>query len=190
GAESAQYHITAVDPVDLAANSPSVTALPPAYAAGAVDKKTTEGLAAELACVQYGKFAFEARFSRPVKAAFVEFTPAAHERDRVPGPVVGPLTLSPEGDTPRGDLPAVAAAHCRIVAEVEQGLRQEFPAQSVFVQVDKPPSFARVEGVTVTEQPRQARPDEKLPISATVLDDLGVAAVEVEYQVGDGEVKR
>src|SRR5581483_6773436 len=79
---------------------------------------------------------------------------------------------------------------CRIVAEVEQGLRQDFPAQSVLVQVDKPPVFARVDGVLMTAEARQARPDERLPIAASVLDDIGVAVVEVEYQVNGGDVQR
>ena len=74
-AVSDDYHLTAVTPVELAADSPVVTVTPPAYARAAEEVQTVHGLA-DLGALRSSAVRFAFRFTRPAVAASLEWTGA------------------------------------------------------------------------------------------------------------------
>src|SRR5262249_29636331 len=70
-ATTPEHTVTAVDPVQLTADSPTIIVTPPAYAQKTVETKTLNGLG-DFSALQYGTLAFEFRFNRPAQKATLE----------------------------------------------------------------------------------------------------------------------
>src|SRR5262249_37121281 len=71
-ARTPEFTVTAVDQVQLTADSLTITVTPPAYAQKTVETKTLNGLG-DFSAVQYGHLDFEFRFNRPAESATLEF---------------------------------------------------------------------------------------------------------------------
>src|SRR5207302_9819830 len=65
------YQITAIEPAELAADSPTITITPPPYAKSAFDEQTIHGFA-DLTALQHSRIRLNIQFSRPVVAATLE----------------------------------------------------------------------------------------------------------------------
>src|SRR5262245_32816097 len=75
-AAAPEHRVTAVDPVQLTADSPAILITPPAYAQKVVEPKTIVGLG-DFSALQHSKMAFQFRFTRPAQKAILEWTPAS-----------------------------------------------------------------------------------------------------------------
>jgi hypothetical protein len=68
--------VPAIALVELAADSPTITIIPPAYARSVRQEETFHGLV-DLAPLQYSEIRFDFRFTRPAVAAYLEISPAS-----------------------------------------------------------------------------------------------------------------
>jgi hypothetical protein len=175
---SAAYQITAVEPVELAADSPTITVTPPEYARATIETETVHG-GVDLAALQHSRVTFAFRFTRPAGAASLEWKPAK-TRD---GAKVFPLELAAEKQEGRFELAAGTDGTYKVVLEAEHGIRTELEARGLTVKVDQPPAFIRVSG---SEEIKVVRPEEVLPLEVDLADDVGVDLAELEYRVNEG----
>jgi hypothetical protein len=84
-------------------------------------------------------------------------------------------------------IPALMDGKYRLILEAEQNVRTELPGGTIYVQLDQPPSVQRFTGKT---ESRSVLPYERIPFEIGAADDIGVAAIELEYRVNDGETIR
>ena len=183
GSAASDWHAVAVaDPVELTEQSGAEIA-PPAYAAGLVQARTVSGLA-ELDGLQHSTATIRLRFSRPPATAQLDWRPA----DGSPTVVV-PLHLASDNRSGTAAFALRQNGSLRVVLLNETGprkLRTEVPIP-VRVMADAPPRFEQVTGVAA--QPRTVRPGEHVPIGLVAVDDVAVAAAELEYVVGPDDAK-
>jgi hypothetical protein len=171
----------AVEPVELASDSPTITVTPPAYAF-TIEPATVRGLA-DVAALQYSRVRFDCRFTRPATAAVLELTPrAGGQKSDLPQATTYPLILSTDGRSASLELPALADAAYRLVLTTEQGLRSEFGPQALKVYRDEPPVFLQVSG---GDDRKAALPYERIPLAVTLADDIAVERAEIEYHVNN-----
>ena len=181
-----EFTVTAVDPVQLVADSPAIAIAPPAYAQKAVETKTITGLG-DFSALQYSRLTFAFRFDRPAQSATLEWIPAS-ENDR-PDAVKGikhKLDLQEGGTTAHFEASALRHGRFVLTLEAEHGIRTELPPQSLNVLTDKPPAFVKVTGTS--EQMRAVQAYETIPLEVALADDYGVESAVVEYRVNDGEL--
>lgn len=183
-AVSPDYQVTAVEPVDLAAGSPTITITAPEYARKNVDAQTVQGLA-DLTALQHSQIHFDFRFNRPALAAHLEWKPRAGEttKDKDLAATVLPLELSAGGSTAQLNLPAQADGTFTLVLDAEHGIRTELEPRLLTVKVDQPPVFTKVSG---TDELKVIHPYDSLPLEVSVADDVGVDLAEVEYRINNG----
>jgi hypothetical protein len=161
--ESGVCHITAVEPVELHAESPQVTITAPAYANPEVHpKQTVPPLSADLSAFEFGDVRFDCRFTRPAAAARLEVT---RHRDgdgaARPGESWG-LPLALEGDRTRAVfvVPSLSQGvyDLRLTLEAEHGITTVHELRTLTVRADKPPVFVTKPDVAGLK-PVEARPD-------------------------------
>lgn len=186
-ASSPTYEVTAVDPVQLASDSPVITVEPPAYAKQTVETKVLTGLG-DFSALQYGKATFAFRFTRPATAVLLEWAPGVlGSAEEVKG-TTHRLELTDGGTTAKFELPLKEGGRFKLTLEAERGIVTELPGQTIAVNVDRPPAFVKVAGAT--EQLRTVNASDTVPIEMSLADDIAVASAEIEYRVGEGEAKR
>ncbi len=186
--------VPAITPVELAANSPTITVTPPAYARSIKLTETFHGLV-DLTPLQYSEIRFDFRFTRPAVAAYVEFSrdPKGSANTLASGSRPNEsvtrhsLTLSADRQSASLTLPALIDGKYRLILEAAQTVRTELPGGAIHVQVDQPPTVQRFTGKT---EPRSVLPYERIPFEIEATDDIGVACIELEYRVNDGETMR
>ncbi len=184
--------VPAITPVELAADSPTITVTPPIYARSVKQTETFHGLI-DLAPLQYSEIRFDFRFTRPAVAAYLEWTTAsgACQRPGVsnqgPDTLRSPLTLSKDRQAASLTIPALRDGKYRLILEAEQNVRTELPGGTIHVQIDQPPTVQRFTGKA---ESRSVLPYERLPFEIEAADDIGVASIELEYRVNDGETIR
>ncbi|HJT78000.1 MAG TPA: hypothetical protein VJ739_12425, partial [Gemmataceae bacterium] len=179
-AVSATWQVTAVEPVELAAESPTITVTPPEYARATIPAQTLHGMQ-DLSVLQYSRVCLEFRFTRPAAAAVVEWKPGKEKAD-----VLGmtlPVDLTPDRLGGRVELPAAAGASFRVVLKAEHDIATELDPRALAVQVDQPPVFTKV---SVSDELKAVLPYDRVPVAFTAADDVGVAEAAVEYRVNDG----
>ncbi len=182
----------AITPVELAADSPIITITPPVYARSVKQTETFHGLV-DLVPLQYSEIHFDFRFTRPAVAAYLEWTTATGTCQRPSGSNRGvdtsrsPLTLSADRRAASLAIPAFRDGKYRLILEAEQNVRTELPGGTIHVQIDQPPTVQRFTGKT---ESRSVLPYERLPFEIEAADDIGVAGIELEYRVNDGETIR
>jgi hypothetical protein len=175
-AVSRWYRITAVEPVELAAQSPAVTITPPSYVNPQVHPPQTLQGICELTALQYSTVRFDFRFTRPAESARVELTrqkprsvdlteesePYCEAED---GIRVLPVQLGTDRCEGRLQLPALAPGEydLKLVLEAEHQIATAVDLRTLTVWPDEPPAF--------TELPRAAGGD-----ATTVRADWAVAA--------------
>jgi hypothetical protein len=188
----------------LDAAASAITITPPPYAGPREHPPQTLPPLTPRTALQTGAAAFDLRFTRPVAAAHLELTHlATAKRQR------HPLQLSDDGKRGRLDLalPGVGAFAVALLLDDADAA----PLPPLTVLADTPPVFARppdLPDVTVTgaaawpggrgdtpfhellavRQTRQVPPEDKLPLRLSVLDDVGVTQVRLEYRVNHGPV--
>jgi hypothetical protein len=185
-AVSEEHQVTAVDPVQLTADSPRITVAPPAYAQKAQETKTFTGLG-DFSALQHGKLSFQFRFSKPAQKAILEWTPASEGDKQSARSMQHTLQLADGGQTARIELPVRKSGRFSLVLEAEHAIRTELPPQALNVIVDRPPAFVKVSGTT--EQIRSVNAFETVPLELTLADDYGVETADVEYRVNEGKIQ-
>jgi hypothetical protein len=172
-AVSPDYQVTAIEPVEVATDTTSITITPPAYAKTAIETETIPGLA-DLSALQYSKVAFDFHFTRPAVAATLTWIAKdATARQQ-------PLSLTADRRAGRLELPADADGTYQLVLEAEQGIRTELEPRSLSVRPDQPPDFLKVTG---GEDLRTIQPHESLPLDIHLADDVGIATAQLEYRI-------
>src|SRR5579864_262396 len=182
------YTVTAVDPVQLAGDSPAITIEAPEYARKNVETKTFTGLS-DFSALQYSKLTFQFRFNRPAQSAVLEWYPEGAD---LTAASVKPTTrqkldLADGNTTARLEWPAIKSGRFALVLEAEHGIRTELPPQSLAVLPDRPPAFVKVGGAT--EQTRSVPAYETVPLDLALADDYGIDVAVIEYQVNNDPVK-
>ncbi|HEY1380672.1 MAG TPA: hypothetical protein VGF55_27975, partial [Gemmataceae bacterium] len=175
--ETDEHTIVAVDPVELA-GGPTATLTPPAYAK-TLAPQTVEG-PADLSVLEHGRVTIDCRFDRPAESATLILTPAGGSDTT---PRRRPVTLSDDHTSGRVEIPATAGARLRLELAAGHDITTLTPEQTLTLIPDRPPEFRRVAGLP---ENGSARPGDALALDLSVSDDLGVAAVEIEYRVNDG----
>jgi hypothetical protein len=196
---SATYQVTAIDPVELAADSPTITITPPEYARKSVDEQTIQGLA-DLTALQHSKIRFDFRFTRPAKTATLEWLPRTTKKDKEPKTqeTTQQLVLAADGCGASCLLPALTDGEYRLVMEEEHGIRTELEPRTCTVKVDQAPAFLKVAindklqtgpapEATGKEEMKIVQPYDVVPLAIAVADDVGIEKAEVEYRVNDGK---
>jgi len=189
---AATQPVPEITPVELAADSPTITITPPAYARSVKQEETLHGLV-DLAPVQYSEMHFDFRFTRPAVAAYLEWNPAREtltrpgESNREVRLSRSPLTLSADRQAASLTITAIKECQYRVILEAEQEVRTELPGGTIHVQLDQPPSVRRFHS---QEPLRSVLPYERIPFEIEATDDIGVASIELEYRVNDGESVR
>jgi hypothetical protein len=181
---SDSYRLTAITPVELAADSPTITVTPPAYARTVKEDETFHGLV-DLSALQHSAIRFDFRFSRPAAAAYMEWiAPSKTNEENV---TRHPLTLSADRQAAGFSIPAQKEGKYRLVLEAEHAILTELPGGTVHIQPDQPPSVLKFGG---KEEQRAVLSDEPVPLEIETADDIAVAGVELEYRINDGETVR
>jgi hypothetical protein len=182
---SPEHSVTAVTPVELAADSPLVTVTPPAYARGSVETETVRGLV-DLSALEHSAVRIEIGFTRPAVAARLEWLvgPAGDTGQQVRGTtrILHPLALAADGLSASLVLPAVAAGRYRLVFEAEHGITTEYEGGSLTVRPDLPPA---VVGFSGREDAVSLLAHDRLSFELRLADDVGVAGAAMEYRVGN-----
>ncbi len=187
-AVSREHQVTAVDPVQLLADSPSITIVPPAYAQKALETKTILGLG-DFSALQYGRLEFKFQFTKPAKKAEIEWTPLSNgEGSNGNGrSFQRELKLADDGKSAKAEWNILRPGRFKLVLEAEHGIRTELPPQSLNVIIDRPPAFVKVAGTT--EQMRTVNAVETVPLDLSLADDYGVEKAEIEYRVNQGKAQ-
>ena len=186
--------VPAITPVELAANSPTITVTPPVYARSVKQTEMFHGLV-DLAPLQYSEIRFDFRFTRPAVAAHLEFSrdpkgsaPALASGSRLDDSITRhSLPLSPDRQSASLTIPALIDGKYRLILEAEQNVRRELTGGTIQVQLDQPPTVQRFTGKT---ESRSVLPYERIPFGIEATDDIGVAGIELEYRVNNGETMR
>jgi hypothetical protein len=173
--------ITAVEPVELEAQSPVVMITPPEYAKETISVATVQGVA-DLSALQYSQLHFEFRFTQPAAAATLIWNAAQAEA----GDLQRPLALAADRRSATLDLPVEAAGSYRLVFLAEHDIRTELGPRTLSVQLDQPPVFTKV---TLPSELKTVLPYDRLPINMALADDVGVDAAVIEYRINDGPVQ-
>jgi hypothetical protein len=181
---SDSYQVTAIAPVELAADSPRITITPPTYARSVKEEETFQGLV-DLSALQHSEIRFDFRFSRPAAAAYLEMIPNSQGSAENVAPQALPLSADRQAATL--SFKALNGGKYRLILEAEHAIRTELPGGVIHVQPDRPPSVTRFAG---TEQPRSVLPYDRIPLEIEAGDDIGVAGIELEYRINDGESER
>jgi hypothetical protein len=199
---SPTYQVTAVEPVELAADSPQITVSPPAYARKSFEEQTIHGLA-DLAVLQHSRIRFEFRFTRPAVGAALEWLPQPTSKDtNAPRPTVRMLELASDRLTAVGELPALASGSYKLTLEAEHEIRTDLEPRVLTIKVDQPPVFLKaLLGTSSSEGPQRGRPaadkEERkvvqpydvVPVEVALADDIGVERADLEYRINDGKTQ-
>ncbi len=215
-ARSDSYRVTAVDPVELAPDSPTATVAAPAYANPTVHPEQKVAALSELFAHEYGRVTFDFRFTRPAVVARLEVARKG-ETGRAAQAWALPLPL--EGDRQQAlfQVPSLRQGNydLRLILEAEHGIRTAYDLRPLTVRADEAPAFTRKPEVPGF-QPTEARPDwnvaadptggrfnpvrggvggsnarevapgDTVKLKVTAEDDLGMDKVELEYRVNGG----
>jgi hypothetical protein len=190
---SETFRITAIPPVELAADSPAITITPPDYARSIKVQETLHGLV-DLSLLEHSGVRFDFCFTRPAAAAYLEWIPASgacqrpgENSDRGVDTPRSPLTLSSDRQTASLTISDLTDCKYRLIMEAEHGIRTALEGGAIHVQPDQPPSVRRFVG----KEPRRAiLPYERIPLEIEAADDIGVAGIELEYRVNEDESVR
>jgi hypothetical protein len=187
---SDSFAVTAVTPVELAAESPTITITPPAYAAAQLDAETFHGFV-DLVALKHSQVRFDFRFSRPAAGARLEWT--THEvKESKEGTLSTPTTKSQELALADGgmagsiSLAADLPASFRLLLQAEHGITTERDGGSLTVRPDQPPVFLKV---NARDDMSAVLAYDRLPLEVRLADDVAVAGADLEYRVNGGDIQ-
>lgn len=177
---SEAFAVTAITPVGLAAESPTVTVTPPQYAQATLDPQTLHGLV-DLTALKHSTIRFDLRFTRPAISATLQWMAA----DGDPGKTINNrLTLADNNQSAQFTFPALVLGSYRLTLAAEHGLLTELDGGALTVTPDRPPAFLKAPGKPALQA---VLPYDRLPLEMTVADDIGVARADLEYRVNGGK---
>src|SRR5262249_46447415 len=164
---SPEFQVTAIEPVEVAADGPTITVTPPEYARAAVATEAIQGFA-DLSALQYSQVTLAFRFTRPAVAASLHWTAAADTKTKdQPKDKMVPLDLTSEGQEAQCQMPATAAGTCRVVLEAGHGIRTTADVCRLTVKPDRPPAFVKVSG---RDDALTVQPYERIPLEIDLAD--------------------
>ncbi|HYH64936.1 MAG TPA: hypothetical protein VD866_09605 [Urbifossiella sp.] len=179
-AASEWFTVRVADPVELAPGT-AVELSPPAYAAATVKPRTVPGFA-DLDALVGSTAVVRLRFTRPAATAALEWRPDA------PSGLPETLAVALDADALGGTaaLPVREPGVLRLVLANETGVRKLRTERPVRVRArpDEAPRFAELAGFHAG--PRAVLPGQRVVVSITVTDDVGVTGAEVEVAGGPG----
>src|SRR5262249_26340421 len=117
-AVGSEHDVIAVDPVQLVADSPTITIIPPAYAQRAVETKKITGLG-DFSALQFSKVIHEFRFTRPAVGTRVVWTPKDGLAFECGFAASLWVRLSEDGRSGRMERTLVASRHMTLSLEAE-----------------------------------------------------------------------
>ena len=181
GSSSDWLAVSVLDPVEPTSRS-RIEIAPPAYA-------PSRGAHVELPFGsitghQFSTAALHLHFTQPAAAAFLEW-----RGNDGGGTELIPVALDAERLSCKATFRLQRDGILKLVTVAEgrgKSLRSEFPAR-VQVIVDAPPRFERLIGLS--PRPRTVRPDARIGIEFTAVDDLAVGSAVLEYVVGSSDSK-
>ncbi len=173
---SPTYHVEVIEPVAMAADSPTLNSTPPAYAQATIEPQTQLGLV-DLTVLQHSDVVFNCQFTRPAVAAYLEWTPESGSKQSMP------LQLSEDRSKGQAALPVRSNGSYRLVLEAEHGIRTDLPLHRIEAKLDLRPVFDKVSG---NNELKMVRAYEPIPVEMTLLDDVGVDAAFIEFTVNGG----
>lgn len=181
-AVSPSFHITAVEPITVAAGSPTVTVMPPTYALGTVRRDTLTGFP-DLAPLQHSRVRFDVRFTQPAERATLVWPGDKGQ------PVRQDLALAEDRSAGSVELPAIAGGAYKLVLVGSNGFTTELAGRELAVRIDQPPAVVHFAGSSPKALPT-ALPYDSIPLELALADDIGVASAQVEYRVNGGPAQR
>jgi hypothetical protein len=207
GASSDTYRITAVEPISVAAGSPTLSITPPEYAKDNFKPETLTGFH-DLAALQHSRVRFDIRFTQPAREALLHWPSGKQDNG------VQALSVEPDRMSASIELPALAGGSYRLILKGENGFDTELAGGALTVKVDQPPAVVRFAGgtrpqsgksdwkletdatgkdfrpVKSDETVQSVLPYENVPITAVLADDVGIESAQVEYRINDGPAQR
>jgi hypothetical protein len=207
GAISDSCHITAVEPITIAAGSPTLTVTPPEYAKQTFQSETMSGFH-DLAVLQHSRVRLDIRLTQPAREVLLQWPNGK--------PAAAPqlLTLAADRLSASVELPALADGSYKLVLRGENGFDTELAGGALNVKVDQPPSVTRFTGGNLPNAPKpdwklqtdaigrdfspvkgdeavkSVLPYEVIPVEAMLADDVGVDAADLEYRINDGPAQQ
>ena len=177
-ARSRTYHVNVVEAPALAALSVSVE--PPAYTGRPVQQ--IDGAVGDIAVLAGSRLTFDMKFNKPVAAGEFLWTPEARAEDEKAAAqtVAQPVELAGDRAGGRYVLAATEGGRFSFRLTDEHALHNENePLRRLRVTADEPPEIEYAD----QRGDLQARPDDLLRIQVTASDDIGLAALELHYEV-------
>jgi len=176
-AASPAYRVTAVEPVELSANSPTITITPPTYARSTTEPQTLQGLQ-NFNGLQHGLAILKFAFRQPALAGVLHWTPADSDK-----PQERMLELSSDGLSASHAFPLLVSGTLQLVLTGPHGIVTELPPCKVGVQPDQPPAFLQVSG---GEERKTIHPYDRLGVAVRIVDDVAVDEAAVELRINNG----
>ncbi|HEV2949276.1 MAG TPA: hypothetical protein VGX70_18015 [Gemmataceae bacterium] len=196
-ATSDTFHVTAVEPVELAtaapfmwqADCPDIMITPLAYARATIPVERVHEVA-DFSALQHSRVEVSLRFNRPAVAAKVQIkmqdetgSSSASAKPQAIDERNLDIELSADRREGRVQLPTKNDATYRIVLEAEHGILTELESRKFSVRIDHPPKFLRVSGI---DEAKEVNPYDRIALDITLADDVGVDLAQVEYRVNQG----
>jgi hypothetical protein len=158
---SPSYKVTAIEPVELLPQSPTVLVVPPVYVNPDVHSQQTFNGATDLSALQYSGIRFDFRFTRPAALARIELSRKPAEPsgttgnktpDRAPeslkeiSPWQLPVQFGDDRLQGRFEMPALAKGEyeIRLHLEAEHNISTEVDLRTLRIWTDEPPAFTEV----------------------------------------------
>ena len=175
-ARTRAYHVNVVEAPALVALMLSVD--PPAYTGRHAE--LIDGAVGEMVVLEGSRLSLSMAFNKPVVNAVFAWTPASTDEVPAPETIETQLDLAADGMSGALSLDAGAGGEFAILLTDRDGLSNpDEPIRRIRVIVDEPPLVAYADSEGETE----ARPNDVLRLPLTASDDLGVAALELHYEV-------
>lgn len=190
GNVSDTLELKAVQPVSFSAESPTVTISPPDYARGAdilVGRGRLESLPHRpLDAFEFAKIQIVVECDRPPLRGHLQITPINDATEHHL-----PLQISTGSKSADITLPAllIGAYQLSVQVEAEHAIATFQEIGTLNIRKDAPPMLS-VSGPSASRSLDAAAPaDDTVSLQYNVMDDLGVGAVDFEYQVNDAPAK-
>ncbi|REJ85690.1 MAG: hypothetical protein DWQ34_28530 [Planctomycetota bacterium] len=151
---------------------------PPAYSGRHAE--LIDGAVGEMVVLEGSDLALSMEFNKPVADALFVWTPDPTDDIPEPHAVKSPVDIAEDGMSGALELDAGAGGVFSIVLTDRDGLHNlDEPIRRIRVIADEPPLVAFADSQAEAE----ARPNDVVRIPLTASDDLGVAALELHYEV-------
>jgi hypothetical protein len=184
-AASESHALSAVTPVDLAPDNPTVTVTPPTYAAAALEPETFTGLV-EVTALQHSAVRLRFGFTRPAVSARLVWECSKGNKEGEKSQTFD-LPLAEDKTSAEFSLALKESGSYRLILEAEHGVVTERDGGALTARPDQPPAVLKFVG---QEGARPARAYDRLPLEVRLADDIAVAGAELEYRVNDEKAAR